>query len=236
MNLSLLEALSWRLLTETVRKSPKRLRIYEMHPGDGQYDCLALYTVEQDSLAYLNRVGSFTPFATLRDEGVGPVSAEPWKIWDELQYDSKPQKLVDELCQRIGLKPPQKLPPTTPPALIYRLIAELVSWTVGRPQLWECRSGYLDSSGWDGCGIRDEFFAPFEQARQRLEVREQNDFLDNPAYRFWFLLRDGEPMLCLETTGTVWNRHGESLEAFLAYQKEKRLWPLIMRIAGDLFP
>jgi len=39
-----MEALSWRILTETARKSPERLRIYELHFGGGQYDALSLFT------------------------------------------------------------------------------------------------------------------------------------------------------------------------------------------------
>ncbi len=39
-----MEALSWRILTETARKSPERLRIYELHFGGGQYDALSLLT------------------------------------------------------------------------------------------------------------------------------------------------------------------------------------------------
>ena len=174
-----------------------------MHPGDGQYDCLALYTVEQELIAYLNRPGRFTPWATLREKGVGPASAGPWDVWQEVRRDCEPVELVDGICSRIGMAVPTKLPSSTAPILVYRFIAEFLSWTVCRPQRWECRSGFLDSSGWGGCGIREQFFDAFDSARKRLENREKNDLLENSAYRFWFTLRDGDPVLCLETTGAV---------------------------------
>jgi len=72
-NPAIIETLSWRLVTETVRRAPDRLKIYEMHPGGGQYDCLALYTSEGEALAYLNRGGTFTPFATL--DGTRPATS-----------------------------------------------------------------------------------------------------------------------------------------------------------------
>ena len=234
-NHPLLEVLSWRLVTETARRAPSRLRIYEMHPGGGQYDCLALYTIDQELIAYLNRCGRFTPWATLRDKGVAPESAEAWDIWREVRNDHKPVELVDGICKRIGLAVPAKLPSSTAPILVYRFIAEFLSWTVCQPQNWECRSGFLDSSGWGG-GVREQLFETFDEARTRLECREKYDLSENPAYRFWFILREGEPVLCLETTGIVWNLNGESMELLRAYRKEKRLWPLIYQMAGNLLP
>lgn len=84
------EILSWRLVSETVRRAPNRLRIYELHPGGGQYDCLSLNTIDGIGIADLNRAGMFHAQNQLRDiqdsnspgksgEGVG------WGIWPETQ-------------------------------------------------------------------------------------------------------------------------------------------------------
>ena len=39
----------------------------------------------------------------------------------------------------------------------------------------------------------------------------RDDLLDEPAYRFWFILRGREPRLAFEENGVVWDRHGEQL-------------------------
>ncbi len=57
---SVLEAASWRLAAELCRRHPDRLRIYELHPGGGQYDCLSIAVAGESprSLIQLNRNGS----------------------------------------------------------------------------------------------------------------------------------------------------------------------------------
>lgn len=235
-NRMLLEPLSWRLLTETVRRAPGRLRFYEMHPGGGQYDCLTLITTEGDTVAHLNRAGRFTPEATLRERSVGPVLHDPWDIWEAAEERADLANIVDGICRRIGLSVPEKLPPSPPHVLVYRLITEILSWGVCRRNQWRCDSGFLDSSGFEGSSVRKELFTRFPDAGTRLQIREAGDLLENPAYRFWFILRDKEPVLCFETTGTVWNLKGKSIDIPKAYSGPRRLWPLITEIAGDLLP
>ena len=62
MNISkqVIEALSWKLVSELHRRHPKKFTVIETHPGGGMYDCLCLYAVnESTSIASLNRAGSF---------------------------------------------------------------------------------------------------------------------------------------------------------------------------------
>ena len=231
------EILSWRLVSETVRRAPDRLRIFELHPGGGQYDCLALYTVDGDSLAHLNRLGRFHPFGKLRDiGGVAPSEEEPWDIWRDAFSVEDQSKNVDGICRRIGLTIPAKLPASTPVVVVYRFIAEFLARTAFDRSRWECLSGFLDSSGFLGCSTRTELFAAFPDADERLQVRTDDDSPENAAYRFWFIMRNSEPVLCLETTGTIWNLAGDSLDIPKAYHEHRRLWPLITEIAGDLLP
>jgi hypothetical protein len=58
----LIETGSWTISAQLVRRHP-HLRIYEMHPGGGVYDCLANIDPNQDRiLGMYNRAGSFHPF------------------------------------------------------------------------------------------------------------------------------------------------------------------------------
>ena len=43
MNRQLIEAASWRVACELIRRYPDRLIVIETHPADGQYDCLSIY-------------------------------------------------------------------------------------------------------------------------------------------------------------------------------------------------
>ena len=48
---SMIEAASWHVAAELVRKAPSALTVAELHPGGGQYDCLTvirLFEVRHD--------------------------------------------------------------------------------------------------------------------------------------------------------------------------------------------
>ena len=73
------------------------------------------------------------------------------------------------------------------------------------------------------------------------------DYTTNPAqladgtelaseYSYWFLLREHEPQLCLRTDGWVGDRAGSWHDLQLQYGISRRIWPLIMSVAGSLLP
>lgn len=234
------EILSWRLVTETVRRAPDRLRIYELHPGGGQYDCLSLYTVDGKAVADLNRLGRLQISGQLRerrnsDSPVMRGEEAAWDVWPEALVAVDPTELVDGICRRIGLDVPEKLPPSNPIVLVYRFITEFLSRTAFARDHWECRSGFYDSSGGDS-GICDKLFAAFPSAHERLQVCPDETGTVHPACNFWFILRDSEPVLCLETSGLVTNLAGRTVELPTAYQVPRRIWPMITEIAEDLLP
>lgn len=239
INPQLLETYSWRLLTETVRRAGDRLRIYETHPGGGSYDCLSLFSGAGDAVAHLTRGGSFHVLSRLDGAtrlGNVPegVEGSSWNLWPGVIAAADPAGIVDEICQRIGLTVPSKLPPSTPAVLTYRFITTFLSQATGGRTSWECRSGFLDSSGPGGCRVRSEWFDAFPVAKERLLARDDSDFLNQAAYRFWFILRNSEPVLSLETTGTVSSLSGVKVNISKAYRTDRRIWPIITTIAEDL--
>ena len=56
-------------------------------------------------------------------------------------------------------------------------------------------------------------------------------------YRFWFLLRGGEAVLCLEpVTGRAWRREGAGFDLPALYQKQgRRVASVAALLAGNLF-
>jgi hypothetical protein len=58
----------------------------------------------------------------------------------------------------------------------------------------------------------------------------------DPAYYYWFLVKNDKPMLCLSADGVVFSRDGKSHDLMTQYQKQRGVWRLIAEIAVDLLP
>lgn len=232
MNRAFIEAASWWLVSELHRRHPNRFRVIETHPGGGMYDCLSLIDPRDINMADFNREGSFHVHRRFDDDS---ETTKPLPVWQEMAGAWQPVSVLDRICDMLGLSIPAHRPSSTPTTLVYRLIATFLSHSVFDTPNWECRNGMEDTSGYGGGVITA--FERFPGAAARLQVRLPNDLLHQPGYRFWFLLRQGKAQLCLETTGTVWNDRGESYQLSDLYQEVgRRIWPMIWRFGGDLFP
>ena len=58
----LIEALSWKIVSEFMRCFPGKFKIIETHPGGGQSDCLSIVDRKDTDLAHFNRIGRLTIF------------------------------------------------------------------------------------------------------------------------------------------------------------------------------
>ena len=230
MNGQLVEIASWRIVSELSRRYPGKFKVIETHPGGGQYDCLSLYAKKQKHIAAFNRVGRLHIFENFD----GSQQERPLDIWRDMMESYNPKETLDKISGLIGLPIPGKLPSSTPTTLVYRFIAEFLTHAAFGNHDWECRSGYEDTSGYGG-GVRS-YFKKFPQARERLRIGLPDDFLEEPAYRFWFLCRENQPVLCLETNGMVWTEKGKAYILTDLYASKRKVWPMIQEIAGDLLP
>ena len=213
-----IEVASWALVSELVRRAPQRLRVMETHPGGGMYDCLAVL----DGLHHvsdLNRNGSLHIRGWLDGH---PGESVTMDVWPRLAAGENPRSILDEWCRYLHLAVPVPLPAGTPASLTYRMIAACCKQTIFDGWTWRCVNGFLDTSGWGG-GVRDKLFARFPDAQARLRTAIPGDVLQQPAYRFWFLERDGEPRVCLETTGTAWLPDGSSLDLVAEYRRHRNV-------------
>jgi hypothetical protein len=226
MNRQLVEVASWRIISELFRRYPGQFQLIETHPGGGQYDCLSLFSNKQH-VADFNRVGSFHTFKT-------KIGQTPFDIWYSLANEDV-QNVLDQICRRLELQIPVKIPLSTPEVIVYRFIATFLAHSVFGKERWECRNGYFDSSGMEECGLSSSFDL-FPSAKDRTRVLLHVDLVQTPAYRFWFIKKNFKPVICLETTGTAWNNEGQSFDLTTLYKKEKRIWPVVWKVAGHLFP
>jgi hypothetical protein len=140
----------------------------------------------------------------------GSPDPDSWgEFWSALVCTSDPRQVLLELERRAGLGAPSALPSSTATVVTYRVIAAIVATAAFGRATVECRNGVLDSSGMGGSGRREELFVAFPEARSRAELASQDDWLDEPGYRFWFIQREGEPLVALEpSAGKAWSRTG----------------------------
>lgn len=229
MNSQLIEIASWRIVSELQRRYPDKFKIIETHPGGGQYDCLSLHDMNRRHIADFNRQGRLHIFERF-DKKFLP---EPWDIWTDMfqTYDQK--RILDTVSNMLGLPIPAKLPISTPTTLVYRFISEFLTHGAFGIHKLMCRNGYMDTS-YDSCVSSD--FKKFPEAQRRLAVILESDLQYDSAYRFWFLYRDKNPILCLETTGRVWTQKGNSFDLMDIYSLKRSIWHVISCVAGDVLP
>jgi len=236
MSTQIIEIASWKIISEFIRRYAGKFKVIETHPCSGQYDCLSIYDYAEKHIMDLNRSGSLHIWSKV-NEGKkskgGPIDSYPG-IWEDFVLKCHPKEVLDKICRKIGLDCNVTLPPSSPEILSYRFISVFMNHTVFGLDRWECRNGYLDSSGYSS-GIVEDFTA-FPQAKERLRVNEKHDILNNPAYRFWFIKKNGMPKLCLETTGTAWDANGKHHNLSHLYQKNRKISEVVFEVAKKLLP
>lgn len=228
------EIASWRIATELIRRHPTKLALIETHPGGGQYDCLTVIKRQLGpdrsaiGLLDMNRMGSVHVHRAYDRELPEPMR---WgDFWSEMTEVDDPKLLLDRVEQALGLSHRGKPPISKGEVLAYRVISALLSTTAYGRVRWECRNGYVDSSGGDG-GPRGDYFAEFPVTLAWLEKTPEMPF-GIPQYGFWFLVRDEDPLLCFHVTGQVTDHIGNAHALVPLYQSYGRILPMAIKVAG----
>lgn len=167
----LIEALSWKLVSELHRRHPDRFTVIETHPRGGQYDCLTLW-VSNETVADLNREGGFHVFSggqSIPSQELWPIALTEGGIADVLN-------LMSEACR---FPVPAPLPPTGLETLVYRVMAGVSAALVFEKDPWEWRNGQMDSSGSDDQGHRDKWFDAFPGAKEAARTAFPDEPFDN---------------------------------------------------------
>lgn len=225
MHSDLIEIASWRIVSELFRRYPNKFTLIQIHPGGGQYNCLSLFDKQsKEHLADFNRPGSLHIFS-------GEQSSSD--IWSQfLSRNSK--NILDEVCRILHLPPINKLPMSTPATLTYRFIATFLTHSTFGIHSWKCENGNCDTSGYGGGVVKD--FEFFPQALDKIRKRPANSTFSNPAYDFWFLKKDGQPFICLETSGSLWlqNKQNDYSLDELYNNSARNIWATVTNIAGTI--
>jgi hypothetical protein len=215
---SVLEAASWRLASELVRRHPDTTRLIRAHPGGGQSDCLwILPTAGDKGDLRLNREGSIQVL-----ERFDGRDANAWAPtdWDEyLRAD--PREFLHRLETAAGLPVPAHVPASQPWTLTCRILAAIAATAVKTVHPIDIQPGLIDTSGYGrgpnevlgGFPIPDDLLRP-----------APDDLLGQPGSRFWIVLRDDVPVLAFEQRrGLAWTaHHGVSFDVVALYEESRR--------------
>ncbi|HTW09208.1 MAG TPA: hypothetical protein VME46_17005 [Acidimicrobiales bacterium] len=220
------ELLSWRLVSEVLGHQGGRWRVIEAHNGGGMYDELELvprYVDHSGFVISFNRAGS-------------AHFPDPRKRWGSIWVDALAAEdlhpIVAELERRAEIASNGSLP-TTADLVTVRVISELLWLSALEPERFECRNGYAYGS--NGGAVRREWFAAFPGCLQRLAQREPDDYRGEPAFRFWFVLRDDEPVLAFEDLGRAWSLDGKTINLFRSFRRNVSVRPAVARLWRHLF-
>jgi hypothetical protein len=129
-------------------------------------------------LCAFNRRGSFTAFGAFDSNAFGTDRWTQINVWERIARGESTRNVLDDICALLHLQVPSPLPATTPASLTYRVITAMLRTKTFSPVRWCCLNGVLDSSGFEGCEIRRELFAPFPavKAPSNSEVHISSSF------------------------------------------------------------
>jgi hypothetical protein len=230
-------AQSWWVGAELVRRHPE-LILHEMHPGGGQYDVLAAFTLPHDGALVhimLNRAGTIQVHISETPNSEPAITVIG--TWGVALCAVNPHEIVKRIEDVAQLARPRKAPKSTPRALAYRFIAALLNSTVNDRHVWDARNDFIDSSG-DDWGPGDTevhgFTDGFLEVREDFPTTPKIGLWQEPNSHFWAILRDQIPVAIVSIEGRVYSNGGrhDLAEAYAA--NGRRMLPLVANILGDL--
>jgi len=140
--------------------------------------------------------------------------------------------VLDEMSSVSGFEVPGKVRPTSRETLSYRVMAFVIGAFALERVDWEWRNAREDTSGYGGQGKRDAWMKHFPLAETMAEERRESDPFGCSLYRFWFLMRNGEPCLCLSTDAVCWGLEGAELDLVPVYQTFRSIGVVSGRVLG----
>lgn len=210
----LADAESWHICSEMVRHRPAA-RIYQWHPGGGQYDMLSVYTDPADFLESrtidVNRNGSIR-FYIDKEEVI--VS------WKDALTEGWPGDFLARYESRLNWRLENETPPSTPAVLAYRVISGLLRMTQYTRDAVGVHMTFVDSSGGmgsPGVSIADDF----PHARSHAESQEPEQRPEVQFARMWTVSNSEHVLAYIHDSGHVFLPGGRTLDLVKKYREHK---------------
>ena len=197
------EAASWILAADLMARIGTGGRLYELHPGDGQYDVLAIAPKGEQPNVHLNRAGSIHV-----GEHPNTTALTNFEQWQELgSGESSLGSIADEIAVRTGKDADL---PSGDEATVYGVIAEVMRLSALHRLGWRCRWGYSDSSGQEGSRPRSELFAAYRDQLDSFVSWGGDEVSGDQVRNYWFIVDAADaPVACFDVDGYV-HRPGHS--------------------------
>lgn len=213
---SVVDALSWRLASELLRRHPHDLWLNRGHPGGGLYDCLMIGSGGGSPKLMLNREGTIQIHGRF-DEGASNWRPATWEQY--LRAD--PAAFLLDLEASAGL-PARSPAASSRPVLLYRVFAVLSALTSKHPDPYVFEQAYIDSSGYDD-GPNDAI-AAFPAAAAELAKARSVEPRTEPGFDYWMVFRRGEPQWAFErSSARVWtHKSSKSADLMKLYDQAGR--------------
>ncbi|MET4639586.1 hypothetical protein [Mycetocola sp. 2940] len=212
---------SWWIISELAARHPEYLA-WEMHPGGGMYDCLALLKPGESPVVQLNRAGSLH-VSTKSDFRLS---------WESVFANPSPHGPVKAIEEAAGLPLNGPRPASTHRTLAYRLIAKLLSMQLHDRHYWDARNEFLDSSDWDAEELRG-YLDYFPMAAVAARSASRLGLHSEPQSHFWAILRDDTPIAVVSIEGVLY-RKGRAFDLMDEYQAAgKSITGVVAKCFGD---
>ncbi len=248
-------AVTWRIVTELLRRhcEKRKLSVLELHPGGGQYDCIALQLMPGDGEfpgECLCQFNQLTQHMHIFGHYTRPESSLEELRWPEgnnyveaFLSSPDPKQVVDQVEKVLGLPSPKgkQLPPTTPEVLSFRLISALTERYMLARECVDVRCGWYDSSGMEGCYVREELNL-FPEIQRQIETAGER-MKARVAMGYWLLIaefpdHDRKLRAVIDLQGKVYfpNQPDQPWSFWEEYKTNNRqLLPLVNRLEEQVW-
>ena len=217
-------AVAWQVIYQIIRRYHDRLdlRIYELHPCSGQYDCLSLHSDTGvgcgKHLFDMNLVSGNLHFWSATNNGpLGKFAEDEGGLVGRYLSAHDPKEVIDVIARTIGMPtgPGVKVPPSNPKSIIAGIIADIFQRTCLSKEQVYVRAVVYDSSLY--CGFRDEAKV-FKEIQWLLDTENHKR-----GQQYWMILREDEErpraIALLDFGGRVWfaNAPDNEWNVFMKY-------------------
>lgn len=203
---SVLEAASWRLASELVRRNPTVITVYQVHAVGGMADTLRVVS-DGGARTVLNRNGSIQ-VQSRHSHGGATSQAQAGAIhkldWRDYLGAPDPRDLANRLTELAGLPVPQRLPASTAPVLVFRLLAAIAGLAV-LAQPVSITMGMTDTDSFSGSAPAPwwrEVVGPAGSLATPTKADASRGL--DPAYRWWRVVHQDFTLTLETSTAAVW--------------------------------